>query len=62
MQLDERGAVVVQDTMATTVPGIWAAGDVVGRAQVVTHAAGRMGWVAAANALWKVAVAGVPLR
>ncbi|MEZ5234094.1 MAG: FAD-dependent oxidoreductase [Acidimicrobiales bacterium] len=54
VQLDERGAVVVQDTMATTVPGIWAAGDVVGRAQF-THAAGRMGWVAAANALWKVA-------
>ncbi|MGD9754110.1 MAG: FAD-dependent oxidoreductase, partial [Acidimicrobiia bacterium] len=54
VQINERGAVVVQDTMATTVPGIWAAGDVVGRAQF-THAAGRMGWVAAANALWKVA-------
>ena len=52
--LDERGAVIVDDTMATAVGGLWAAGDVVGRAQF-THAAGRMGWVAATNALWKPA-------
>lgn len=54
VEIDGRGAIVVADTMATAVPGIWAAGDVVGRAQF-THAAGRMGWVAATNALWKPA-------
>lgn len=54
MEVDARGAIVVQDTMATAVAGIWAAGDVVGRAQF-THAAGRMGWVAASNALWRPA-------
>jgi len=54
VELNGRGAIVVDDTMATTVPGIWAAGDVVGRAQF-THAAARMGWVAAANALSRTA-------
>lgn len=52
--VDERGAVVVDETMATSVPGIWAAGDVTGGLQL-THAAGRMGWVAATNALSKLA-------
>lgn len=48
--VDERGAVVVDDTMATAVDGIWAVGDVTGGHQF-THAAGRMGWVAVSNAL-----------
>ena len=54
VRLDARGAVVVDDAMATNVRGIFAAGDVTGRLQF-THAAGRMGWIAAANALSKVA-------
>jgi pyruvate/2-oxoglutarate dehydrogenase complex dihydrolipoamide dehydrogenase (E3) component len=54
VEVTDRGAVVVDDTMATAVDGVWAVGDVVGRAQF-THAAARMGWVAAANALSKVA-------
>ncbi len=54
VDVDERGAVTVDETMATTVPGIWAVGDVTGGLQF-THAAGRMGWVAACNALSKVA-------
>lgn len=48
--VDDRGAVVVDDTMATSVGGIWAVGDVTGRLQF-THAAGRMGWIAVSNAL-----------
>lgn len=54
VEVDQRGAIVVDDTMATAVKGIWAAGDVIGRAQF-THAAGRMGWIAATNALWRPA-------
>lgn len=54
VEVDHRGAVVVDDTMATAVRGIWAAGDVVGRVQF-THAAARMGWIAASNALWRPA-------
>jgi pyruvate/2-oxoglutarate dehydrogenase complex dihydrolipoamide dehydrogenase (E3) component len=50
VDVDQRGAVVVDETMATRVNGIWAVGDVTGGLQF-THAAGRMGWVAAANAL-----------
>lgn len=50
VEVDERGAIVVDATMATRVAGIWAAGDVTGGLQF-THAAGRMGWVAASNAL-----------
>jgi pyruvate/2-oxoglutarate dehydrogenase complex dihydrolipoamide dehydrogenase (E3) component len=38
------------DHLATTAPGIWAAGDVTGRLQL-THAADEMGRVAVANAL-----------
>ena len=54
VQVDQRGAVAVDATMATSVSGIWAVGDVTGGLQF-THAAGRMGWVAAANALSKLA-------
>lgn len=54
VEVDERGAVVVDDTMATAVDGIWAIGDVTGQLPF-THAAGRMGWIAAANALSKLA-------
>jgi pyruvate/2-oxoglutarate dehydrogenase complex dihydrolipoamide dehydrogenase (E3) component len=50
VEVDAYGAVVVDATMATRVAGIWAAGDVTGGMQF-THAAGRMGWVAASNAL-----------
>ncbi|HAP76740.1 MAG TPA: hypothetical protein DCR14_11710 [Acidimicrobiaceae bacterium] len=52
--VDRRGAIEVDTTMATAVPGIWAAGDVTGGLQF-THAAGRMGWVAAANAFSRIA-------
>lgn len=49
VELDRRGAVVVNDTMATSARGVWAIGDVTGRMQF-THAAGRMAMVATANA------------
>lgn len=49
--LDERGAIVVDAGMRTSVRGIFAAGDVTGLLQL-THAAGRMGWIATSNALW----------
>ena len=52
--IDERGAITVDDTMSTNVDGIWAVGDVTGRLQF-THSAGRMGWIAASNALSKLA-------
>jgi pyruvate/2-oxoglutarate dehydrogenase complex dihydrolipoamide dehydrogenase (E3) component len=48
--LDERGHVRTDATLATTVKGIWAIGDVTGR-MPFTHAAARMGFVAARNAL-----------
>lgn len=44
------GFVRVDDRLATTAPGIWAAGDVTGMLQF-THAADEMGRVAVANAL-----------
>ncbi|MPY81251.1 MAG: NAD(P)/FAD-dependent oxidoreductase [Actinophytocola sp.] len=50
VQLDGRGFVVVDDHMATTAGGIYAAGDVVGRLNL-THAADEMARVAATNAL-----------
>lgn len=46
----ERGAVVTDETMATNVDGIWAAGDVTGRIQL-THAASKMAQIAVRNAL-----------
>lgn len=52
--LDERGFVQTDDTMRTTMPEIWAVGDVTGRLQF-THAAARMGLVAADNALSRFA-------
>lgn len=50
VRLDDRGFVDAQTTMATSVPGIWAVGDVAGFLQL-THAAHRMAYVAVANAL-----------
>lgn len=54
VRVDQHGAITVDDTMATGVDGIWAVGDVTGRLQF-THVAGRMGWIAATNALSKLA-------
>jgi pyruvate/2-oxoglutarate dehydrogenase complex dihydrolipoamide dehydrogenase (E3) component len=54
VEIDHRGAVVIDHTTATRVSGIWAVGDVTGGMQF-THVAGRMGWVAASNALSRVA-------
>lgn len=44
------GRVITADRLATTAPGVYAAGDVTGR-MPFTHAAGAMGRVAARNAL-----------
>ena len=52
--LDDRGFVRTDDTLRTTVPGIWAVGDVTGRLQF-THVAARMGLIAADNALSRLA-------
>jgi pyruvate/2-oxoglutarate dehydrogenase complex dihydrolipoamide dehydrogenase (E3) component len=56
VEVDERGFIRTDESLATTAPGIWAIGDVTGR-MPFTHAAGRMAFVAVANALSKV-----PLR
>lgn len=57
VEVDERGFIRTDDSLATTAPGgIWAIGDVTGR-MPFTHAAGRMAFVAVANALSRV-----PLR
>jgi pyruvate/2-oxoglutarate dehydrogenase complex dihydrolipoamide dehydrogenase (E3) component len=48
--LDERGFIRTDEAMATSVPGIWAIGDVAGKLQF-THAANRMAAVAVRNAL-----------
>lgn len=53
---DERGFVVTDDTLRTTVEHVYACGDVVGRLQF-THAADYMGRIAARNALSRVATA-----
>jgi pyruvate/2-oxoglutarate dehydrogenase complex dihydrolipoamide dehydrogenase (E3) component len=50
IRLDDRGAVVVGATLATTARGIYAAGDVTGL-MPFTHAAYAMGRIAARNAL-----------
>jgi pyruvate/2-oxoglutarate dehydrogenase complex dihydrolipoamide dehydrogenase (E3) component len=50
VQTDERGFIRTDDTLKTTAPGIWAAGDVAGKLQF-THAADEMGRIAASNAL-----------
>jgi pyruvate/2-oxoglutarate dehydrogenase complex dihydrolipoamide dehydrogenase (E3) component len=48
--LDDRGFVRTDESMATSVPGIWAVGDVAGSLQF-THAANRMALIAVRNAL-----------
>jgi pyruvate/2-oxoglutarate dehydrogenase complex dihydrolipoamide dehydrogenase (E3) component len=48
--LDDDGSIRTDDTLATTVDGVWAIGDVNGR-MPFTHAGARMGFVAARNAL-----------
>jgi pyruvate/2-oxoglutarate dehydrogenase complex dihydrolipoamide dehydrogenase (E3) component len=48
--VDERGSIVVHDTMATSLHGVWAIGDVTGLMQL-THAAGQMAHIAVSNAL-----------
>lgn len=50
VELDDRGHVRTSAALATTVPGIWAVGDVTGRLPF-THAAVRMAYVAVHNAL-----------
>lgn len=46
----DRGHIATDDRLATTAPGVYAAGDVTGRMQF-THAAHEMGRIAAGNAL-----------
>jgi pyruvate/2-oxoglutarate dehydrogenase complex dihydrolipoamide dehydrogenase (E3) component len=53
-RLDSRGHLDTDAHMRTTLPDIYAAGDVTGRA-LFTHAADEMGRVAAANALARIA-------
>jgi pyruvate/2-oxoglutarate dehydrogenase complex dihydrolipoamide dehydrogenase (E3) component len=53
LELTEGGAIKVDDRMRTSVKGVFAAGDVTGRA-AFTHAADEMGRVAAANALGRI--------
>ncbi len=50
VQLDERGAIKVNDKMETNVPGVYAIGDVLGTV-MLAHVASAQGTVAAANAL-----------
>jgi pyruvate/2-oxoglutarate dehydrogenase complex dihydrolipoamide dehydrogenase (E3) component len=50
VRLDERGCIATDRHLATTAPGIYAAGDVTGR-MPFTHAAFAMGRMAARNAL-----------
>jgi dihydrolipoamide dehydrogenase len=50
VELDERGYIRVDQHLRTTAPGVWAAGDVTGRAMIV-HEAIREGVLAATNAV-----------
>ncbi len=50
VELDDRGFVRTDDTMATSADGVWAVGDVNGR-MLFTHAAARMAIVATHNTL-----------
>jgi pyruvate/2-oxoglutarate dehydrogenase complex dihydrolipoamide dehydrogenase (E3) component len=50
VRLDDRGHVITDEHLATTAPGVYAAGDVTGRL-LFTHAAFHMGRIAAGNAL-----------
>lgn len=49
----ERGHVVVDDTLRTTAPWVWAAGDVTG-GPPFTHVAGKHGGLVVTNALFKL--------
>ncbi len=54
VQLDERGAVIVDEELRTSAPHIWAAGDVIGgqtESQMATPVGARDGGIAASNAL-----------
>jgi mercuric reductase len=54
VHLDEHGAVVVDEHLQTSVPHIWAAGDVIGRenaSQMATPVGAHNGGIAASNAL-----------
>jgi mercuric reductase len=54
VRLDAQGAVVVDDYLRTSVPHIWAAGDVIGRkvgSQMATPVGAQEGGIAASNAL-----------
>lgn len=53
VQIDEKGFVIIDDTMKTTADNIWAAGDVTGKMPLVT-VAGRQGAIAAGNAITAV--------
>ena len=53
VELDDRGYIRTDGSMATTATGIWAVGDVTGR-MPFTHAAGRMAFVAVGNALSRI--------
>ncbi|HUF38890.1 MAG TPA: dihydrolipoyl dehydrogenase [Anaerolineales bacterium] len=48
VELDERGAVVIDDRMATNVDGIWAIGDVTGKV-MLAHVASAQGIICAEN-------------
>ncbi|MGN6087937.1 MAG: dihydrolipoyl dehydrogenase family protein [Actinomycetales bacterium] len=50
----ERGGIVVDDRMRTSVDGVYAAGDVAAGMLQLTHAANEMGRIAATNALSRV--------
>ncbi len=54
VELDQRGAVVVDDTLQTAVKGVWAIGDVTGRLPF-THVAAKMGFIAVHNAFDRTA-------
>lgn len=54
VEVDQRGAVVVDDTLQTAVNGIWAIGDVTGRLPF-THVAAKMAFIAIHNAFDRTA-------
>ncbi|HED14939.1 MAG TPA: NAD(P)/FAD-dependent oxidoreductase, partial [Gammaproteobacteria bacterium] len=51
IQLARNGAIVVDERMQSTLPGVYACGDVAGPYQF-THAAGHQAWYATSNALF----------
>jgi len=51
IELARNGAIVVDDRMQSTLPGVYACGDVAGPYQF-THAAGHQAWYATSNALF----------